>query len=116
MFAERTGWNLTPNRFSQAVQRQRVSGARILDLTASNPTQVGLEYDQKQILSGLTNPAVLDYSPEPRGLRVAREAVCRYYREKRVEIAPDQIILTTSTSEAYSFVLLLLCSAGDEVL
>lgn len=58
------------------------------------------------------------YEPEPKGLLVAREAVAEYYASQAmpVEISPDNIILTTSTSEAYSFIFRLLCEPGDEVL
>src|SRR5206468_9276996 len=63
------------------------------------------------------DPAVLDYDPQPRGLRNAREAVAAYYRQQHsLGISPDSIILTTSTSEAYSYIFRLLCNAQDEVL
>ena len=58
----------------------------------------------------------LYYEPDPRGLRPAREAVCRYYRTMEPPVDPEQIFLTTSTSEAYSFLFRLLCDPGDEVL
>jgi len=47
----------------------------------------------------------------------ARAAVARYYRETGgVEVDPEQLILTTGTSEAYSFLFRLLCEPADEVL
>ena len=46
----------------------------------------------------------------------ARDAVCRYYTERDVEVEAEQVFLTTSTSEAYSWLFRLLCDAGDEVL
>ena len=46
----------------------------------------------------------------------AREAVCAYYAAHGVEVAPEQVVLTTSTSEAYSFLLRLLCDPGNEIL
>ena len=60
MFADRTRWNLQVNQFSQALERRRKSGERILDLTASNPTTVGLKYDESAILRGLSRPGVAD--------------------------------------------------------
>ncbi|HKW26192.1 MAG TPA: pyridoxal phosphate-dependent aminotransferase, partial [Terriglobales bacterium] len=70
-----------------------------------------------QILSALAQPASLQYQPDPKGLRAARDAVAAYYTERgTVTIDPDHIVLTTSTSEGYSFVLRLLCDPGDEVL
>jgi alanine-synthesizing transaminase len=116
MFARRTEWNLKPNRFSAALDQAKRSGKKLLDLTASNPTEVGLEYDQAGILRALSRPESLRYEPEPRGLLSAREAVAGYYAERRAKVSPEQIILTTSTSEAYSFLFRLLCDPGDEVL
>ena len=71
---------------------------------------------QDSILAPLNDPAALGYEPDPRGLRSAREAVSRYYRDHGAAVDPDQIFLTTSTSEAYSFLFRLLCDPGDEVL
>ena len=85
-------------------------------LTASNPTRCGFAYDAESILAPLNNPAALEYEPDPRGLRTAREAVSLYYRDHTAAIDPEQIFLTTSTSEAYSFLFRLLCDPGDEVL
>jgi alanine-synthesizing transaminase len=117
MFSRRTDWNLVPNRYSQAVECHRASGRPLLDLTASNPTEIGLEcFKHADMLAELSNPAALAYHPEPRGLMAAREAVCRYYRERGETVSPEQLIVTTSTSEAYSFAFRLLCNPGDEVL
>jgi len=57
MFAERTNWNLAGNRLSEALARHGASGKRLLDLTASNPTECGFEYDGEVILAALGNPA-----------------------------------------------------------
>ncbi len=116
MFARRTNWKLTPNRLSVALEQHRAAGREVLDLTVSNPTQVGLRYDQQAILRGLANADALKYQPEPKGLRSARNAVTAYYAERGEVIDPERVILTTSTSEAYSFLFRLLCEPGDEVL
>jgi alanine-synthesizing transaminase len=118
MFADRTRWNLQPNQFSIALANCRKSGKRMLDLTASNPTTVGLHYDEPAILSNLAQRASLVYEPNPKGVRSAREAVVRYYAEvaKAAELDPESLILTASTSEGYSFIFRLLCNPGAEVL
>ena len=118
MFSERTNWRLAQNRFTQAVEEVRAAGRKILDLTASNPTRVGLEYDAATILKALGSPRTLDYDPQAKGLCEAREAVAEYYRAEHGVGALDaeRIVLTTSTSEGYSFVFRLLCNAGDELL
>src|SRR5437868_3043508 len=117
MFAARTSWNLQPNQFSAALERARSAGRELLDLTESNPTRVGLDYDT-WVLEPLSSLAALEYRPEPKGLAGARETVARYYRERGALNPPDinRIVLTTSTSEAYSFAFRLLCNPSDEVL
>ena len=116
MFADRTKWNLAPNRLSEALARHRAAGKPLLDLTVSNPTECGFVYDQRAILDALRNPAALQYEPAPRGLVPARQAVCQYYSGHGVAVGVDDIFLTTSTSEAYSYVFRLLCNPGDEIL
>jgi aspartate/methionine/tyrosine aminotransferase len=60
----------------------------------------------------------MHYDPQPRGLLAARQAVCRYYREAHeiFDLDPERLLLTTSTSEAYTYVFRLLCNPGDEIL
>lgn len=121
MFTRRTGWDLRKNPFTLALERHRDSGHRLLDLTASNPTRIGLTYDEPRILAALATRQALVYRPEPKGLRLAREAVAEYYRHlqnhsPQSHVDPDAVLLTTSTSEAYSFAFRLLCDPGDEVL
>jgi alanine-synthesizing transaminase len=117
MFSNRTNWKLTRNRLTDALDQARSSGAHLLDLTISNPTRVGLQYDGQQILQSLASPRSMDYDPQPKGLPSARAAVADYYRlEHGIQLDPEHLILTTSTSEGYSFVFRLLCSPGDELL
>jgi len=116
MFAKRTEWNLAHNRLSAVLARHRASGKRLFDLTASNPTDCGFEYDSEAILGALHNRAALHYEPSPRGLQTARLAVTEYYSARGVVVSADDILLTTSTSEAYSFIFRLLCNPGDELL
>src|SRR6266851_1459789 len=116
MFAERTNWNLAGNRLSEALARHRAGGKRLYDLTASNPTECGFDYETETILGALRNPAALRYEPNPKGLEVARLAVTEYYSARGAAVSAEDIVLTTSTSEAYSFVFRLLCNPEDELL
>jgi aspartate/methionine/tyrosine aminotransferase len=116
VFARRTGWNLAPTTLAKAIESARAGGAALLDLSVSNPTEVGIAYPEDAILSALRSKAALHYSPHPKGLRPAREGVATYYRDFNVNMDPENIILTASTSEAYSFLFRLLCDSGDEVL
>ncbi len=158
-FARRTSWDLTTNRYTQALEAYRRAGREVLDLTASNPTTVGLQYREEELLRALADPKALRYEPQPKGLLAAREAVATYYAERTrvggstvsavqmsnpydpaasaaevnmgiphgrqpavgalqraAQVSPDDLILTTSTSEAYSFVFRLLCDPGDALL
>ncbi len=116
MFSHRTDWKLTPNRFTQAQEELRAAGREILDLTISNPTRAELHYDAEAILQALVNPKALDYDPQPKGLLSAREAVAAYYRRQHDDVDAESIILTTSTSEGYSYLFRLLCNVEDEIL
>jgi alanine-synthesizing transaminase len=117
MFSDRTNWKLTRNRLTEALDEVRSSGARVLDLTISNPTRAGLRYDEPVILQSLASPHAMDYDPQPKGLPSARSAVAAYYKtDHRIDLDPESLILTTSTSEGYSFVFRLLCNPGDELL
>src|SRR2546423_1300861 len=118
MFSQRTTWRLTHNRFTEAQREIAAAGREVLDLTISNPTRAGLRYDEELILKSLANPKALDYDPQPKGLRSAREAVATYYRDQHavLDFDPESLFLTTSTSEGYSYVLRLLCNPGDEIL
>ena len=115
MFSQRTGWNISPNRLTRALARRRASGAPVIDLTESNSTRCGFPFDQQMIAAALAEGAAAPYAPDPLGLLSAREAVADYYAESGVSISPAQIVLTTGSSEAYSFAFRLLADAGDEV-
>lgn len=116
MFAKRTNWSLAQNRYTVALEAYRQSERRLLDLTASNPTAVGLTFEYQRLLASLSNARALEYEPVAKGLLPAREAVSSYYRERGVDVSPENLVLTVSTSEAYSYCFRLLCDPGDEVL
>ncbi|MGA8672240.1 MAG: pyridoxal phosphate-dependent aminotransferase [Terracidiphilus sp.] len=114
-FSRRTNWNTEENDLSRAHRQRMEAGLPIADLTASNPTRCGFQYDP-DLLASLADERSLNYDPQPKGMVRAREAVCRYYADHGVPLDPEQIVLTTSTSEAYSYLFRLLCDPGSEVL
>jgi aspartate/methionine/tyrosine aminotransferase len=116
MFSSRLNWDLRPNRISASLDARRRAGARILDLTESNPTHAGLAYPSAEILAALGDARSLRYEPSPTGVAEARSAVAAYYAARGVSVPLDRIVLTASTSEAYSYVFKLLADPGDEVL
>jgi alanine-synthesizing transaminase len=116
MFSDRTNWNLETNRLSEALAKHRKTKKQLLDLSISNPTECGFRYDGRAILKALSRPGALHYEPNPRGLLAARRAIARYHEAVGKDVTPDDIFLTTGTSEAYGFVLRLLCDPDDEIL
>jgi alanine-synthesizing transaminase len=115
-FSKRTGWDVGESGFAAAIREARAAGRRLIDLTVSNPTVCGFDYDAGAILAPLLNVGALTYDPDPRGMRAAREAVAEYYRDHGAGVDLDAVAMTTSTSEGYGYLFRLLCDAGDEVL
>jgi aspartate/methionine/tyrosine aminotransferase len=115
MFSSRFHWDLRPNRLTQAIAAKRAAGARILDLTESNPTHAGLHY-AGEIVSAFEDAGMLAYEPAPAGAPAAREAVSAYYAARGHAVPAERILLTASTSEAYAYLFKLLTNPGDEVL
>jgi alanine-synthesizing transaminase len=115
-FSARTGWELGENALTAQLRERRARGEDVQDLTASNPTACGFVYEREALLSPLAVPAALEYEPEPFGLERARAAIAEYYRNHGAEVPVERICLTTSTSEAYSYLFRLMCDPGDEVL
>lgn len=111
MFSRRTPAASSTNRLTRALAART---RPYLDLTASNPTAVGL--DLTPPLHLLSDPHGGRYEPDPRGLRSAREAVAGWYAERGVPVSPDRIVLSASSSEAYGWLLKLLAEPGDVVL
>jgi alanine-synthesizing transaminase len=114
-FSDRVPSDLTPNRITTALADLRAHGVSIIDLTESNPTRVGLAYPD-DLLDRLADRASLTYEPSPFGLECARTEVAADYRRRGLEVDPARVILTASTSEAYSLLFKLLCDPGDEIL
>lgn len=106
MFSARTSWELLP---------ETTTADLALDLSSSNPTAVGLS-PPASALRALAVEEAARYEPAPEGLRDARLAVSDYYRARGAAVDPDDVVLTASTSEAYSFLFHLLADPGDELL
>ncbi len=113
-FSQRANWNIEETDLARAHRLRVQAGLPLADLTASNPTRCGFQYPAG-LLEPLRDPLALDYDPQPRGLLPARQAVSAYYAAHGVAVAPEQVVLTTSTSEAYSYLFRLLCDPGNEI-
>jgi aspartate/methionine/tyrosine aminotransferase len=115
MFSNRLPAHAEVNALSRAVASLRAAGTAIVDLTESNPTRVGVSYPA-DLLSAAASERALCYEPQPFGLRKAREAVSADYARRGVAVDPECIVLSASTSEAYSWLFKLLCNPGESVL
>ena len=90
-FSERTGWDIAESSYAAAVREVRASGRRVWDLTVSNPTRCGFQYDTDALLRPLTDPRALVYEPNARGLLSAREAVAEYYADHGAPVSPADL-------------------------
>jgi aspartate/methionine/tyrosine aminotransferase len=108
MFSERIPRRLEPNRIARAVGLARAAGRSLIDLTATNPTTAGFAYPSAMLRS-LAAPDALVHEPAPFGLEDARRAVACDYARRGITAPADRIVLTASTSEAYSLLFKLLC-------
>jgi alanine-synthesizing transaminase len=114
-FSRRTNWDTEESELARAHRLRLQAGLPVADLTASNPTRCGFDYSPG-LLAALTDSKALQYDPQPLGILSARQAVCNYYIQLGVAVDLGQVLLTTSTSEAYSFLFRLLCDPGSEIL
>jgi hypothetical protein len=111
MFSRRTAFDRTENALTRALRAAQAGASSIVDLTVSNPTSAGIPYAEREILEALGRPACLRYEPEPFGLPAARDTIA-----KLLGVDAGRVVLTASTSEAYSLLFKLLCDEGDEAL
>ena len=109
-FASRTDFVDEPSRYADAMESARARPG-FADLTVSNPTRCGFDYSAISF-GELSSAASLRYDAQPLGATTACDAVAMRYPG----ITPDQMMLTASTSEAYSYLLRLFCEPGDEIL
>lgn len=107
MFSRRANWDAPVNRFT--LERRRRT--QLLDLTGTNPTRAGLFDARDELADALREGARASYDPDPRGMRSAREVLAAH-----LGCDAGELLLTASTSEAYSFLFKVLCDPGDAVL
>jgi alanine-synthesizing transaminase len=115
IWSNRVDANLAANRLTTTLAALRAEGRPIVDLTLSNPTIADFKYPPG-LLSPLGHRRGLVYRPDPFGVREAREAVAADYQRRGVSISANRIVLTASTSEAYSLLFKVLCDPGADVL
>jgi aspartate/methionine/tyrosine aminotransferase len=115
MLSNRLAPHAEINALTRAIDAQLAAGAAIADLTESNPTRAGIPYPA-DLLCTMADARALRYDPVPFGMMSARDAVARDYARRGVTVDPAHIVLSASTSEAYSWIFKLLCDPGTSVL
>lgn len=114
--SRRLPWEQACNALAAEVADRKARGLATIDLTESNPTRVGLAYPEAELAEILRRHAAADYPPHPLGLPEAREALATALSRPGDQVAADDLVLTASTSEAYSYLFKLFGDPGDEVL
>lgn len=96
-----------PNPIAAAQASAATAGITLGKLNDSNPTRHGLAPQEI--------PNV--YEANPRGPKAARESLAGFLGDQSGRaVDPERLYLLSSTSEAYSWLIKLLCDAGDAVL
>jgi alanine-synthesizing transaminase len=114
--SRRLPWEHPKNRLTLAVEERAARGLETIDLTETNPTRVGLAYPAEELAELLRRGAEVQYRPHPRGIPEAREALAGWLSRPGDLVSPDDLVLTASTSESYSWLFKLFADPGDEVL
>jgi len=115
-FSKRTDWLLDSNPLMLALNALKEQGILYIDLSESNPTRCGFSFLNDEMIQPLADADNCQYEPTPQGSLRARAAIAQYYAERNCSVSPHQIVLTSSTSEAYSFLFKLLTNPNDCVL
>jgi len=116
MFSRRIDWPGRTNSLARLLAVKRDRGADLIDLTESNPTRAAIEYPVEELAAVFSDRAMARYAPEPRGGAAARRAVAAYYRRRGLQADPERIVLTASTSDAYSLLFKMLLDPGEALL
>ncbi len=115
-YSRRLSWATAPNRIAELTAEKRRLGVSLIDLTASNPTEAIGNYPHDLIGQAYGSLRDFTYRPDPLGSKKARQAIAAYYQQRAIKVSPERLVVTASTSEAYTLLFKLLCDPGDEVL
>jgi len=115
-YSGRLSWTAQTNSFSQLLAQKKSDRVPLIDLTISNPTEALGAYPHAAIASAYGSIKSFNYHPDPLGQIAAREQIASWYAQRGLSVAPSQVALTASTSEAYGLLFKLLLNPGEEVL
>jgi alanine-synthesizing transaminase len=103
------------NRLTERLAAIRRAGEPVLDWTLSSPLKASLPYDRTAVDHALRRGHTWRYDPHPLGLYRARQAIAAVLHAEGMPVQPEQIAITSSTSEAYAWLFKLLCAPGEGV-
>jgi Aspartate/tyrosine/aromatic aminotransferase len=123
MLSSRLPKDLSPSQFFAELERVKAcakkdaaeGGLSFIDMTVSSPVKAGLPIDLDAAVEE-TRKDFGCWNPDAAGWKSARDAVVEYYHERGGNFTAGQIILTASTSEAYSVLFKTFCDPGDVIL
>ena len=123
MLSSRLPKDLSPSPFFAELERAKsdvqkdasAGGLPLIDMTVSSPVRAGLPVEMDVAVEEARKNFGC-WNPDPAGWMGTREAVVEYYRERGGNFDAGQIILTASTSEAYSVLFKAFCDPGDIIL
>lgn len=107
--------NLSDSPFFSELSRLKRLFPNYLDLTVSSPLKTGLPFPLRDALPEAL-PKFSVWNPDANGWLESRMAVSRYYAERGGNFSAEDILLFSSTSEAYSVLFKTLCDPGDAIL
>ena len=123
MLSSRLPKDLSPSPFFAELERVKADvnarasagGLSFIDMTVSSPVKAGLPIDMNVAVEEASRDFGC-WNPDAAGWKSTRDAVAEYYRERGGNFDAGQIILTASTSEAYSVLFKAFCDPGDVIL
>ena len=123
MLSSRLSKDLSPSPFFAELERVKAcakkdaaeGGLSFIDMTVSSPVKAGLPVEMDVAVESARSGFGC-WNPDAAGWKSAREAVVEYYRERGGNFTAGQILLTASTSEAYSVLFKTFCDPGDVIL
>lgn len=123
MLSSRLPKDLSPSPFFAELERVKAcakkdaaeGGLSFIDMTVSSPVKAGLPVEMDTAIETARKEFGC-WNPDAAGWKSAREAVVEYYRERGGNFTAGQILLTASTSEAYSVLFKTFCDPGDVIL
>jgi aspartate/methionine/tyrosine aminotransferase len=105
------------NRIEQTRLSLIKGGKKIINLSSGNANEFGIFFDEKILRDALKNftknPA---YNPDPKGSITARKAIQKYYSARGLKVNPEQILLTSGTSESYFHIFKMLAKPRERIL